>query len=447
MKKKATRSASTMSFPAIAAAIFALAAALAAAPPAAPAAAPAEENWPSFRGPTDQGHTDAARLPVRWSERENVVWKTPIAGKAWSSPVVWGDRVWLTSATEDGTQLFVLCVEKASGKILIEKRVRYVPAPQYCHPFNSYASPSPVVEEGRVYVSFGSPYNACLDAATGAVVWERTDFVCNHFRGAGSSPFLYKNLLILHFDGSDRQYVAAMDKRTGKTVWTANRSVDYHDLDPATGKPSTDGDFRKAYSTPIVVDVGGRPVLVSLGSMALYGYEPDTGKELWRVESIGGFSGSTRPVGDGRMVFVPMANTAGIWAIRPDGRGVVTDSHVAWRYQPAVAKRSSLALVDGRIYSADEKGVVACLDARSGKELWKARLGVAFSASPLVAAGKLYFFDETGKSTVIEAAAKLQSLAVNKLDDGCMGSPAVSGNALFVRTKTHLYRIEETSNR
>jgi outer membrane protein assembly factor BamB len=443
--KKATRSTSTMSFPAIAAAVFALACGAAA--PAALAGAPAEVNWPSFRGPTDQGHSDAARLPVRWSERENVVWKTPIAGKAWSSPVVWGDRIWLTSATDDGTQLSVLSVDKASGKIVLEKRVRYVSGPQYCHPFNSYASPSPVVEEGRVYVSFGAPYNACLDAATGAVVWERTDFVCNHFRGAGSSPILYKNLLILHFDGSDRQYVAAMDKRTGKTVWTTARSVDFNDLDPATGKPSIEGDFRKAFSTPIIVDVGGKPVLVSLGSMAMYGYEPDTGKELWRVESIGGHSGSTRPVGDGRMVFTPISYTAGIWAVRPDGRGAVTDSHVAWRYQPAAAKRSSLALVDGRIYSADEKGVVVCLDARKGNELWKARLGGAFSASPVVAAGKLYFFDETGRSTVIEAAGKFQSVAVNKLDDGCMASPAVSGNALFVRTKTHLYRIEEAAGR
>jgi outer membrane protein assembly factor BamB len=441
--KKATRSVSTMSIVAMAAAgMLACAAGATAAP-----AALAGENWPSFRGPTDQGHTDAARLPVRWSERENVVWKTPIAGKAWSSPVVWGDRIWLTSATEDGTQLFVLCVLKASGKIVLEKRVRYVSAPQYCHPFNSYASPSPVVEEGRVYVSFGAPYNACLDAATGAVVWERTDFVCNHFRGAGSSPILYKNLLILHFDGSDRQYVAAMDKRTGKTAWTTSRSVDYNDLDPTTGKPSAEGDFRKAFSTPILVDVGGKPVLVSLGSMALYGYEPDTGKELWRVESIGGHSGSTRPVGDGRMVFVPMANTAGIWAVRPDGRGAVTDSHVAWRYQPAAAKRSSLAMVGDRLFSADEKGVVVCLDARSGKELWKARLGGAFSASPLVAAGKLYFFDESGKTTVIEAAGKFQSVAVNKLDAGCMASPAVSGNALLVRTKTHLYRIEPAPRR
>ena len=165
------------------------------------------ENWTSYRGPTDHGHADTTRMPLNWSEQENVVWKTKVPGKAWSSPVIWGDRIYLTNAPDHGSNLSVIFVDKNTGEVVYDERLHRVDLPQYCHPFNSYASPSPVVEEGRVYVSFGSPYNACLDSNTGEVIWERTDFVCNHFRGAGSSPLIYEDLLILHFDGSDFQFV------------------------------------------------------------------------------------------------------------------------------------------------------------------------------------------------------------------------------------------------
>lgn len=405
------------------------------------------ENWTSFRGPTDQGHSDAANLPLRWSEKENVRWKTPIAGKAWSSPVIWGDRIWLTNAFEEGTQLSVVSVDKNSGKIVFSKQVRYVPGPQYCHPFNSYASPSAVVEEGRVYITFGSPFTGCLDAKTGKVLWERTDLVCNHFRGAGSSPIIYKDLLILHFDGSDFQFVTAFDKNTGKTVWKTPRSVDFQDIDPETGKPKIDGDYRKSFSTPLIVDVQGKPVLISLGSMCLYAYEPETGKELWRAESPGSHSGSARPVAGHGLVFSPIGYTAEIWAVRPDGRGAVTNSHVAWRYERAAARRSSPLLVGDWLFDVGGDGVAACLDAKTGKELWKQRLGGNFSASPIHAKGRIYFFDEKGKATVIEAVPKYKVLAVNSLDDGFMASPAVSGNALYLRTKTALYRIEDARPR
>ena len=395
------------------------------------------ENWTSYRGPTDQGHCESPRLPTAWSERDNVVWKTPIPGKAWSSPVIWGSRIWLTSAPADGTQLFVICVDKDSGKILFNKLLHRVAVPQYCIPFNSYASPSPVIEEGRVYVSFGAPYNACLDSKTGDVIWERADFVCNHYRAPGSSPCIYGNLLILHFDGSDRQYVVAMDKHTGKTVWKTDRSIEFKDIDPKTGKPVAEGDFHKAFSTPLVVDAAGKPVLISLGSMALYGYEPETGKELWRVESLGSHSGSCRPVTGFGLVYVSMGYTSGVWALRP------ADGHVVWKYQRSATRRSSPLLVDDNLFIVDIAGVAACLEAKTGKELWKERLGGTFSASPIDAGGKVYYFDESGKSTVIEAASEYKPVSVNHLDDGCMASPAVSGSALYLRTKKALVRIED----
>ena len=403
--------------------------------------ASAADNWPNYRGPTDQGLCDAVGLPLEWSETKNVVWKTLIPGKAWSSPVVWKDRIWLTDALEDGTRLFAVCVDAQSGKVLIRKPLRSLAAPQYCHPFNSYGSPSPVVEDGRVYLSFGSPYIGCLDSESGDVLWERTDFVCNHFRGPGSSPFLYKNLLIQHYDGSDRQYVVALDKTTGETVWQTERSVDFQDLDPKTGGPSREGDLRKAFSTPLIAEVNGKPILISLGSMACYAYEPETGKEIWRVELPGCHSGSGRPVLGHGLVYVCMGTGRQLWAIRPDGEGVVTETHVVWKYTRAVPHRSSPILVGDYIYLVDDNGVAACVDAKSGKEQWRKRLGGNFSASPICVEGRLYFCDESGKSTVIAASPEYQILAENELDNGCMGSPAVYGKSLILRTKTALYRI------
>ena len=399
--------------------------------------------WTSYRGPTDQGHCDAVGIPLEWSESANVVWKTPIPGKAWSSPVVWKDRIWLTNAPEDGSRLSVLCVDRESGKILIRKRLRSVVAPQYCHPFNSYASPSPVIEEGRVYVTFGSPLVACLDSHSGDVLWQRTDFVCNHFRGSGSSPFLYKNLLILHFDGSDNQFVVAMDKNTGETVWKTKRTADFQDIDPETGGPRREGDHRKAFSTPVIAQVDGKPILISLGSMALYAYEPDTGKEIWRVEKPGCHSGSGRPVLGHGLVYAPMGTGRELWAVRPDGQGCVTDTHVAWKYDRAVPHRSSPILVGNHVFLVDDNGVAACVDAKTGEQVWRKRIGGNFSASPIYVEGRIYLFDESGKSTVIAASPEYEVLAVNELDDGFMGSPAVTGKSLILRTKTALYRIEE----
>lgn len=402
------------------------------------------DDWPNFRGPSDCGRADEADLPIHWSEEKNIAWKIPIQGKAWSSPVISGEWIFLTNAPADGSSLSVVCVNKKTGKVRYNKRLHTVPLPQYCHPFNSYASPSPVVENGRLYVSFGSPYNACLDTKTGNPIWERTDFVCNHFRGPGSSPFLYQDRLILNFDGSDLQYVVALDKETGKTIWRTNRSVDYDDLDPKTGKIQREGDWRKAFSTPIIATVGGRDILVSLGSKALYGYDPIDGKELWRVDFPGSHSGASRPVFAHGLIYAPTGSGVELWAIQPDGHGVVNDTHVAWKHKrAAVPRRSSILVLGDLIFMVDDNGVAACLDAHQGTPIWKKRLGSNFSASPIFADGRIYFFDQEGKATVLKASRKYQVLATNQLDDGCMASPAVSGDALFLRTRTHLYRIEE----
>ena len=373
-------------------------------------------------------------------------WKTPLKGKAWSSPVVWGAQIWVTTATEDGRQLGAIAVDRESGRIVHDLALFTVEQPQYADKFNSYGSPTPVIEAGRVYVTFGSAGTACLDTATGKVLWERRDLPCNHWRGAGSSPTLWENLLIMHFDGADHQYVVALDKRTGRDVWRTNRSIDFQDLTPE-GKPIRDGDFRKAFSSPLVVTHAGKPLLISAASKATYAYDPVDGRELWRVEERKHHSGTVRPVVGNGFVYTATGLARGeLWAVRLGGSGVVTDTHVAWKITRNVPNRPSPVLSGDLLFMVDQDGgVVTCLEAMTGKEVWKERLPGAgsYSSSPVLAEGRLYFFNENGHGTVIEAGRTFKVLAANKLDGGFMASPAVAGRALFVRSKTHLYRLEK----
>ncbi len=392
-------------------------------------------QWPQFRGPDGNGVSRATGLPITWSETENVRWKTAIHGRAWSSPVVLGEQIWMTTATPDGKELFAVAVAKATGRIVFDLKLFDVAQPQFAHSFNTYASPTPVIEPGRVYVTFGSPGTAALDTATGKVLWTRRDLECNHFRGAGSSPILFGDLLIMHFDGSDVQYVVALDKRTGRTVWKTNRSIDFQDLQP-NGKPKADGDFRKAFATPEVVMWQGKPVLISLGSQAAYGYDPSTGKELWRIEERAQYSSSVRPVsGNGLIFYTTGFNTGQVYAIRADGT-------VVWKAARGAPNKPSLLLADGLLFMVNDTGIVTCLDAATGAEVWRSRIPDSYSASPVYADGRIYFFSEDGRSTVIEAGRQFKVVGESSLDDGFMASAAIDGRALFLRTRTHLYRIE-----
>jgi outer membrane protein assembly factor BamB len=408
----------------------------------------ANSTWTEFRGPTGQGTVaEGARLPLEWSEEKNIRWKTPIHGRAWSSPVSDGKRIWLSTARTNGMELSGVCVDFESGKVLHDVRLFRVERPQYVHPFNTYASPTPVmdVDGKRVYITFGSPGTACLDLETGKVIWQRTDLECNHFRGAGSSPILYKNLLIMNFDGSDHQFVIALDKNTGKTVWRTERSLDFKDL-TEEGKPQADGDWRKAFSTPLVHDFGSGDLLISHGSKAVYGYEPMTGKELWFVEEQKTHSGSGRPIVGHGMIFVSMGHSKSeLWAIKPGGSGNVTESHVTWKVKRNVPTRSSAVMGGDLIYMADDGGIASCLEAKSGEQVWNERLGGKYSAAPILAGDRVYFFSEDGKAYVIKAGREFKVLQTNELGDGFMATPGVIGNSFLLRSRTMLYRVEGNS--
>ena len=402
-------------------------------------------NWPDYRGPRRDGVSEATNLPLHWSETLNVRWKMPIHGRGWSSPVIWGKQVWLTTATEDGKVLSVLCIDRDSGQILLDRKLFEVAKPRpLSNPINTYASPSPTIEEGRVYVHFGSYGTACLDTGTFEVLWERRDLPCDHWRGPASSPLLWEDLLFLHMDGADVQYVVALDKTTGANRWVTFRSVDYGDLEE-DGRPRASGDYRKAYNTPLVVDFQGEPQLISPSAKGAYGYDPRTGSEIWQI-SHGGHSSAPRTLYSDGLVGIStgyIGGTAQLWGVRLGGRGDVTGIHVAWKYARGSPKHSSPVLVDGRVYMMSNDGIATCLDFKTGKEIWKGRIGGLHSASVLYAGGRIHFFDEEGQTTIIQPGETLEILARNQLDDGFMASPAVADGALFLRTTTHLYRIQE----
>ena len=389
------------------------------------------ENWPEFRGPTADGHSTAKTLPTKWNESTNVRWKTAIHDKGWSSPVIWGDQSWLTTARADGKEFFGLCLDRQSGKIVHDLKLLEESKPAFCHPFNSYASPTPAIEEGRVYLHFGSHGTVCLDTKTAEVIWQRRDLDCDHFRGPGSSPAIWKNLLILTFDGADKQYVVALEKATGKTVWRKDREIKYS---------TNNGDYKKAYSTPGFHTINGKVQMVSPSAESTIAYDPATGEELWRLNH-GGMNGSARPLFANGLIYLTSGHTMKLMALKQGGSGLQSEDTLIWKTNREAPTRPSLLLVGDYLYFVNDNGVATCLDAKTGKRMWQERLDGSFSASPIYAAGNIYFLGENGKSFVVAAEPEFKLIERNTLDAGCMASPAVSHGELFIRTKTHLYCI------
>ena len=397
----------------------------------------AADNWPSFRGPANDGISEARGLPVEWSESKNIQWKTAIHDVGWSTPVIWDNQIWMTTATEDGHRLYAVCVDFKSGQIIHDKLVFRIKEPQRKHSQNSYATPSPVIEAGRVYVHYGAHGTACLDNMSGSILWKRDDLKCNHVQGPAGSPILYQHLLILHIEGNDVQYVIALDKNNGKTVWKTDRPKEmYEKAIPL---------YRKAYSTPIIIRVDGKDQLISVGAQMCHAYDPLTGEEIWSVY-YGTDSTISCPVSDGELVFVITGYqqpSPEMWAVTPTGRGDVTKSHVVWKIKERVPIESSPVIRNGLIYMVNDRGKLSCVDAKTGQFIWQERLKGQFGASPVYADGRIYFSDKKGKTTVISEGKEFRVLASNVLDEGFMASPAIKGNSLILRTKTHLYRVGE----
>ena len=393
-------------------------------------------DWPQFRGPGGQGHSDATNLPLTWSETENVVWKVSVAGLGWSSPSIQGDQIWLTTAIDDGKSLHAIALDRATGKTIHDVVVFELADPGAVHSKNSHASPTPLIEDDRVYIHFGAHGTACLKT-DGSVVWKTQELKHNHRHGPGGSPVIYQNLLILNCDGSDLQFVVALDKNTGKEVWKKKR--EHIGEDRISGKSSVP----MAYTTPLLTEINGKIQLLSSGADSIVSYDPLTGDELWWFR-YDGYSNVPRPVvGKGHVFISSGYDRPEFFAVRVDGTGDVTESHLAWNLKKAAPLNPSPLLLGDELYLVSDNGIATCLDAVSGEQHWQERIGGNFSASPTFADGRIYFLDEEGKTTVVAPGKKFEVLASNQLEGRTLASPAMVDSSIFLRTDTHLYRIEK----
>jgi outer membrane protein assembly factor BamB len=408
----------------------------------------AELPWPYRNGPLQNGTaapSDARGVPTEWDEAsgKNIAWKIDLEGFGHSTPVVGDGRIWLTAAAADGKQQFVYAIDAVTGRVVHHKLLFENAAPEPLgNVVNTYASPSCVLESDAVYVHFGSYGTARLDPQTADVVWQRRDLPCRHFRGPGSSPYVWRDLVILTFDGIDQQYVAALDKRTGKTVWRTDRSTNYHDLGP-DGKPKLEGDLRKAYGTPGATDVQGTGHLVSIGSRAAFGYDAATGREIWTVTHED-FNAAAPPLFFENLAIINTGSGgAKFMAIRLDEttRGNVDATHIVWNRTKGNSRLCAPVLDRDRIWMLTDNGVLNGIDAKTGEELAAKRLGGQYVSSPVVVGEHLYACNEEGVTTVVRTSVPPEIVAQNQLDEGMRASPAVADGAIYLRTFTRLYKI------
>lgn len=397
----------------------------------------ANEQWSQFRGHYGNGIIKSTSAPINWSDNTNIDWKTPIHDRGWSSPVIWNDQIWMTTATKEGNKMYAICVNKLSGKIEHDIHVFDVKSPQAITNENTYASPTPVVEEGRVYVHFGTYGTACISTKDGQILWKRRDLNCDHEIGAGpaSSPFIYNNFLIFNVDGRDVQYVIALNKETGETAWKTNRSVDFSDVQV---------NQRKAYGTPFIIPRGNSNQMVSIGAKGVYSYDPENGKELWKAEHRG-WSIAPRPVyGEGLVFTMIDRDRPEMWAIKPNGSGDITETHIEWKETKRMPPRASPIIIKGLLFVVDRNGYISCIEAKTGKSIWQKRMKGRFSASPILANNLIYFFNEDTVCTIIKPTRELEIVAENKLSsDKLMATPAFDENSIYIRTENNLYRIKE----
>ena len=414
-------------------------------------------EWPQWRGPSGLGHASPnAQVPVRWDNEKNVRWKTPTDGRGWSSPIVVGKQIWLTTAIEipakeedverrlksntggqpltllDQVELRALCIDRDSGQLLHELPLMTVREPQWVHKLNSYASPTPVYAAGKLYCHFGTFGTACIDTGSATVDWVHQELQVMHENGPGGSPILVDDLVVFHLDGSDRQFIAALHQGTGKVAWTTARSGEMH----------SNPQQKKSYGTPLLVDINGQPQIVSPASDWVYAYDPKTGRELWKV-AYGqlGFSVVPRPIiGHGMLFIVTGFGKGQIIALRYEG---LPTPEIVWQFNRGTPTMPSPILVGEELYFVSDNGVFTCLDALTGREIYRERLSGNFSSSLWLAGGNIYVSNREGITYVIRAGKEFELVAENSVPEGIYATPAVVNNAIYLRTENHLYRLEQ----
>ena len=399
-------------------------------------------DWTHFRGSNLDGISHDKRAPLSWTETENITWKSATEGRGWSSPVVYDDQVWYTTATPDGKEMFAVCADLNTGKNLLNVKVFEPDTIYRKHAINSYATPTPCIEKHFVYVHYGRYGTACLSTETGQIIWSRTDLQCEHVQGPASSPILYKNMLILHMEGSDVQYIIALDKKSGETVWRTDRPKECYDPLEWIGK--------KAYITPLIVEANGKDLLISNGAAACIAYDPETGKEIWRIVQ-GEDSTIAMPAEEDGIIYFytgfvtpPGGNPyAELLAVDPRGQGDIAATNIIWRVKSPVLQLLTPLVKDGLIYTVDSEGTLLCIDASTGETVWSEKLKGKYNSSPVYAAGHIYFSSTRGETIVIKEGRELEVVARNTLDGEIWATPAVVNGSILMRTSKYLYRIQQ----
>ena len=393
-------------------------------------------DWPQFRGPDGQGHSNEKNVPLEWSDEKNVKWKMAVPGKGFSSPVIFNKQIWMTSAENEGKSLHAICLDKTSGKLIHNIKVITTDNPGPLHRLNGYASPTPAIDKEHVFVHFGPRGTACLNKK-GEVIWKNTNLDYNVIQGGASSPILHNDVLFLTCDGIDFQFLVALEKQTGKVIWKQDRGH----LEAAAQKRAI---AKMSYSTPLIQSVGGTNQLVCSGADHVASYNINDGKEIWWMP-YNGFSIVGRPSYGNSLFYVVGSIRQDhfcIYAIQP-GKGQLKNKQIKWKYSKGVPHVSSPILVDTEIYFVHDGGVASCLNAITGELIWNERLGGNYDASPIEIQNRLYFLNREGKTTVLSAGKKFDKLATNQLKGTFKASPAVADEALFLRSDTHLFRIEK----
>jgi outer membrane protein assembly factor BamB len=398
-------------------------------------------NWTHFRGSNLTGLAVSENIPLNWND-STIIWRSIIHDNGYSSPVVYGNQIWVTTSKTDGKELYAVCIDFQTGQIIYDIKVFTPDEVEGKHSLNTYASPTPCIEKGFVYVHYGSMGTACINTGNGLIVWKRTDLKCKHVQGPASSPVIYKNLLILHFEGTDVRFIVALDKSNGKLIWRSDRPAEPYEQLSEIG--------RKAYITPLIINVKGRDMLISNGSAVCIAYNPDSGKEIWRVID-GAESTIAMPFTEngvvfwytGYMVAKDGTDFTDLLAVNPDGVGDITNSNVIWKKQDGLSRNQCLTPVikDGLIYTVNTRNILMCIDASTGEEIWSTHVNSKYDASPIYVNGNIWFFSEKGEVLVIRAGRKYEIVAQNQMDSGIWATPAILRNSVILRTQKYLYRI------
>ncbi len=402
---------------------------------------PELHNWTHFRGDHLDGIAAGIGYTVNWNDSLNIDWFTSVPGKGWSSPVIWQEQVWITSASEDGKEMFAICLDRASGDEIMKVDLFRPENIFRIHAVNSYATPTPAIEEDFLYVHFGRYGTACIETKTGSVVWKRTDMECEHVQGPGSSLLLYEDKLIVHMEGTDVQEIYALDKRTGKTIWKVQRDKTFYDLIPEIGK--------KAYVTPIVIEVEGRRLLVTNGSAVCNAFDIDTGEEVWYIVQ-GEDSTISMPFVFGDLIYFYTSFVTShegekyceLWAVDPKGSGDLSDN-IRWRIKSPILQLLTPVVFDGLIYTVNTRGVLQCIDALSGRVIWTHGLKGKFNASPVYANGSIYLTSTRGETYIFKTGTKFALVAENHLPGEVWATPAFVDGAIFLRTSEGLFCINK----